>query len=71
MEQYKNELKAALDKLATVSEELLKSVPYTADYENLLFTRNELLHEIRNIEDRRRRAFFQTEEENDDREEDQ
>lgn len=65
MEQYKNELKAALNELAEVSEALLNSVPYTEDYSQLLVIRNDLLLKIREIEDRRRQAFIQKEEEND------
>ena len=65
MNQYKNELQAALNELAEVSEALLNSVPYTEDYGQLLAIRNDLLLKIREIEDRRRQAFIQKEEEND------
>ena len=65
MEQYKNELQAALNELAEVSEALLHSVPYTEDYAQLLMISNDLLLKIREIEDRRRQEFLQKEEEND------
>ncbi|MBQ8145057.1 MAG: hypothetical protein IJ042_09755 [Butyricicoccus sp.] len=71
MDQYKDELKAILRALSEVSMELLEAEVDTSEYKDLIAELSDLLRKIQTLEDRRRRAFFQTEEENDDREEDQ
>ena len=71
MEQYKDELQAILRALSEVSMELLEAEVDTSEYKDLIAELSDLLGKIQTLEDRRRQAFFQTEEENDDREEDQ